>query len=126
MARTQIKVPFDKQGVLMHYANPDARPDHFDAAHKWLEPEPIELTLHLYGTERGRSAAYFLWTDGLANVWPMFMKDMADLVKNAAINYGVVSGMWIPCKRGQNYGLRYLGPVEEDPVSGLTDRMLEL
>lgn len=108
-----IKVPFNRSGVLMHYADPH-RETGYDAAHEWREPKKFRMLLRLHETERGRSAAYFVWKDQDGNFWPMFITDVCELIRNHTVTSGIVEGDWIPRKRGQNFGLRYLGPHEED------------
>lgn len=103
------RVPFDEHGVLMHYARAEGSYYH---AHEWREPEPVVMTLAAHELSRGRSAAYFLWIDEHFREWPVFMKEMLDIVRTATIVNGTVRGAWIPCKRGSNYGLKYLGPAE--------------
>lgn len=127
MGRQQYEVPFDREGVLMHYAVPKDYPRRsVDQAADWRVPGEIELTLILHGTTRGRSAAYFLWKDQLVRLWPMFIADLADMLKQVVLREGEITAKFIPCKRGQNYGLRYAGPAEDDRISGLTERMLQL
>lgn len=104
-----MRVPFDAQGNLMHYARPDYGQEHyvFDKAHEWRDVEELEMTLTLNGTHRGRSAAYFEWVDALGHKYPMFLTDAADLMRRGCIEFGVVhDGMWVVRKRGQNYGVR--------------------
>jgi hypothetical protein len=105
-----IKAPFDKEGALMHYARYGYGPDHYYGAHEWRVPEPIALRLTLEQTERGRSAAYFIWLDDEGRRWPMFMTDLAHLLHHGTVAQGVADGMWIPRKRGENFGLRFEGP----------------
>lgn len=106
------RVPFDERGVLMHYASAEGCGHLYDAAHEWRDPEPVTMTLAVHGLSRGRSAAYFLWIDEHFREWPVFMKEMLEIVRTATIINGTVRGAWIPCKRGNNYGLKYLGPDE--------------
>lgn len=101
----QYLVPFSEQG-LVHYANPRfSRPDI-----EWREPQEFYARLTLEGTERGRSAAYFIWTDQAGRTWPMFIGDMALLLQGAIVAHGVAKGLWIPRKQGTNFGLAYMGP----------------
>jgi len=108
------QVPFDRSGALMHWADSRKSAYTSDKAAEWRDPEPFQATLRVIGIQRGRSAAYFRLADDLARCWPMFMKEILELVQVAVINQGTVEGWWIPVKRGQNFGLRYLGPEEPE------------
>lgn len=80
--------------------------------YEWREPWEFTDTFKIEGYGRGRSAAYFnltSQTSGLSCV--MMMTDICDLVTSATIEKGVVTGRWIFCKRGANYGIKYLGPT---------------
>lgn len=71
----------------------------------WRPNEPFQATLTLQELARGRSAAYFWWTDQDGHRYPMFMSDMVEVVKLATTVGGVVTDTWIVRKRGQNYGI---------------------
>ncbi|MFI6485212.1 hypothetical protein ACIBH1_45390 [Nonomuraea sp. NPDC050663] len=107
------EAPFDAGGNLMHYAR---KPYHGQAAyyqaHEWRPNEPFVATLTMASTRRGRSAAYFIWADAEGRTYPMFMTDVADLVRDAVINQGTVTGQWTVRKRGENFGIRFHGPAE--------------
>lgn len=72
---------------------------------EWVDNEPTMLTLHVLETVRGRSAAYFMWVDSVGRNWPMFLTDLADVLRHCEIRGGKVSAMWKVRKRGQNYGI---------------------
>lgn len=77
----------------------------------WREPWEFEDIFKIEGYGRGRSTAYFnlrSLTSGLTCV--MMMSDIYDLVTSATLINGVVVGRWIFCKKGANYGIKYLGP----------------
>jgi hypothetical protein len=107
--RPTYQVPFGEDGALLHWADPRPGAWAYDQAAAWRDPEPFHAELTILDTMRGRSAAYFRLKDDLARCWPMFMAEVLDLIRTAVITEGTVKGYWIPCKRGQNYGLRYLG-----------------
>lgn len=74
--------------------------------YEWRPNEPFEDTLRFTGFERGRSAARAIWIsekDGTA--YPMFLMDLAELLRTAAIADGKVSGRFMARKQGANYGL---------------------
>lgn len=118
MAREPIQVPFGKDGALMHYARPGYGPEVYFGAQEWRPATPIALRLTLSHTERGRSAAYFVWTDEQGRRWPMFMTDIADLLQEGTVVKGVCEALWMPRKRGQNFGLSYAGPIPQEAADG--------
>jgi hypothetical protein len=104
-----MRAPFDEHGNLMHYARPESRQEShgYEDAHEWRDVETFEASLTIGETYRGRSAAYFMWSDVLGHKYPMFMTDIADLIRRGCIEFGTVhDGMWVVRKRGQNYGIR--------------------
>ena len=105
--RPTYQVPFDGNGALMHWAAPQSYPP-YNAA-EWRDPEAFEAELTLDHARSGRSAKYVIWTDPGGRLWPMFIAELIDLIRHGVAPGGVVLGWWIPCKRGQNFGLRYLG-----------------
>lgn len=120
--KVNYQAPFDIQGNLMHYPQiqlvkpKDAvwtdkgwslpydrvQPD-------WCEVVPFEATLTLTPeVTSGRSAKYLHWVDDEGHRFPMFVTDLVGVVlSNARIEKGRVSGSWVVCKRGANYGIRY-------------------
>lgn len=113
------KAPYGRDGSLQHYPTSwwvltgksyedrfgATIPEHRSEGPDWKPVEPFEAILILDGLARGRSAAYFWWHDNTRRKYPMFMKEMVDVVKRGTINKGVVSGIWTVYKRGQNYGI---------------------
>lgn len=104
MSRTRLaKAPYNQLGSLMDYV--DSYPGH---VHEWRKNEPFTAMLVLQGTERGMSAARFVWHNSQGgHAYMMFMTDMVDLVKSTNNLYkGAVDSWWIAQKRGKNYGIR--------------------
>ena len=93
--------PYDKDGNLMHYASLAGT---YYAAHEWREQEEFTATLMYEGFTRGRSAANMTFTDEYGHKYTMFLAEFDKLVNH--MRCGCVSGTWITCKRGQNYGIR--------------------
>lgn len=57
---------------------------------------------------RGTSAAHLYFKSTLTGKsYQMFLKDFENIVKRLVD--GKVSGKWTFCKRGQNYGVKFLG-----------------
>jgi hypothetical protein len=76
----------------------------------WREPWEFVDTFKITGYGRGRSAAYFdleSQTTGLKCV--MMMSDISELILNATLVKGEVTGRWTFVKKGANYGIKYLG-----------------
>ena len=103
--------PFDNHGNLMHY--PETIWGHNEKL-EWIGTEPTWQELPpFYGEyrfdsyHRGRSAVYFQFREkGTDRLWPMFLTDLADVLKTVSIDKGLIRGTWEVCKRGQNYGIR--------------------
>lgn len=104
------QAPFDVDGNLMHYPHTRWRynqetGERREVKPEWREVVPFPKTLKYKGYARGYSAAYFLWEDADGHVYPMFLTDLDTLLKHGYTN-SVIMGLWIVCKRGQNYGIR--------------------
>ena len=64
------------------------------------------LEYETYG--RGTSAAHLYFKSTITGKsYQMFLKDFGNISKRLVD--GKVSGKWTFCKRGQNYGIKYLG-----------------
>lgn len=80
---------------------------------EWKQPWEFSDTLKITGYGRGPSSAVFnLESTTKKMACSMFMKDLNEMLMTADISKGEISGRWIFCKRGQNYGIKYLGPME--------------
>lgn len=79
----------------------------------WREPWEFVDTFKIVGYSRGRSAANFdLVSETTGMECSMFMTDATHLITTTVIDKGVVTGKWIFCKRGSNYGIKYLGSTD--------------
>lgn len=78
----------------------------------WKPNEEVELTLHYKGYGRGRSSVTFYWADDNCHEYPMFIKDVDELLKE---NMGTssVHAIFTYVKRGANYGIKFLRRVED-------------
>lgn len=104
------QAPFDAKGNLLHYPITRYRFDRdtgerTEEGPEWRPVEPFAKTLQYTGFARGYSAAYFLWKDADGHTYPMFLTDM-DAVLKTGLSPTALIGLWIVCKRGQNYGIR--------------------
>jgi hypothetical protein len=96
-----IQIPFGKDGSLHNYRSYDS---------VWRENYEWSTTLKLQSIERGRSAAHFIWTDADNRRYPMFMKDLTEMIFNYGVAVGgVIRGKFTFVKRGQNYGIKMIG-----------------
>lgn len=101
MANTNIQIPFDVNGMQPY-------PYKWSENFHWKENYEFEDTLEITGFGRGRSSATFSLEDSKGNRYSMFMKDMTEMIKSTTITKGKVHGKWTFCKRGMNYGIRYI------------------
>ena len=79
---------------------------------EWRKNEEVELTLHYKEYGRGRSSVTFYWADDNGHVYPMFIKDMDELLKQ---NIGVsnIHAIWTYIKRGANYGIKFVKMMQK-------------
>lgn len=78
----------------------------------WKPNEEIELTLHYNGYGRGRSAVNFYWKDDDGHQYPMFIKDVDELLRQD-MGTSSVHGIFTYVKRGANYGIKFLRRTEQ-------------
>lgn len=76
----------------------------------WKPNEEVELTLHYKGYGRGRSAVTFYWIDDNGHEYPMFIKDVDELLRED-IGVSRIHAIWTYVKRGQNYGIKFIRKV---------------
>lgn len=77
----------------------------------WKPNEEVELTLHYNGYGRGRSAVTFYWKDDNGHQYPMFIKDVDELLRQD-MGTSSVHGIFTYVKRGANYGIKFLRRAE--------------
>lgn len=78
----------------------------------WKPNEEVELTLHYQGYGRGRSAVTFYWVDDNGYRYPMFIKDVDELLKQD-MGTSSVHAIFTYVKRGANYGIKFLRKANE-------------
>lgn len=78
----------------------------------WKPNEEIELTLHYQDYGRGRSSVTFYWKDEDGHKYPMFIKDIDELLKQD-MGTSSVHAIFTYVKRGANYGIKFLRKVKE-------------
>ena len=78
----------------------------------WKPNKEVELTLHYQGYGRGRSAVTFYWADDDGHKYPMFIKDVDELLRQD-IGASSIHAIFTYVKRGNNYGIKFLRRVDE-------------
>ena len=78
----------------------------------WKPNEEVELALHYKDYGRGRSAVTFYWEDEYGHEYPMFIKDVDELLRQD-IGMSRIHAIWTYVKRGANYGIKFVRRVEE-------------
>ena len=78
----------------------------------WKPNKEVELTLHYKGFSRGRSAVTFYWADDDGHKYPMFIKDVDELLRQD-IGTSSIHAIFTYVKRGANYGIKFLRRVDE-------------
>ena len=78
----------------------------------WKPNKEVELTLHYQGYGRGRSAVTFYWVDSDGHKYPMFIKDVDELLRQD-IGTSSIHAIFTYVKRGANYGIKFLRRVDE-------------
>ena len=78
----------------------------------WKPNKEVELTLHYKGFGRGRSAVTFYWVDDDGHKYPMFIKDVDELLRQD-IGASSIHAIFTYVKRGANYGIKFLRRVDE-------------
>lgn len=92
----KYKVPFDKNGNLLHYAS------RYDEV-SWVDNSVFYDTLKFETYTRGRSAAYFIFETAKRKKVNVFLKDFCEMVPQ--MKSGCIDGYFTYVKRGENYGV---------------------
>ena len=91
--------PVDANGNMLEYDG------YLYGATKYSEKDIVEFeeTMTFQHYTKGRSSLRFILKDSKDKEWSMMAQCIDCFVKQSV--KGVLSGKWIMCKRGQNYGL---------------------
>ncbi len=81
----------------------------------WKPNEEVELTLRYKGYGRGRSAVTFYWVDENGHNYPMFIKDVDELLRQD-MGTSSVHAIFTYVKRGANYGIKFVRRVEDKDI----------
>lgn len=106
------EAPYDSRGNLMHYAETN-RWGGWNGAAEWRANDPMELTITVDHVQSGRSAKYTVWTGANGTTYPMFISDLIEMLREVTMTEGQIHAMFWVRKRGQNFGLCYVGKVPE-------------
>lgn len=112
--------PYDRHGNLCHHHTDGVWYDQDETpapgkgrtphGPEWRPIKEFTTAIRYDGYARGRSAAYFLWRDTNSNArYPMFLADIDDMIRSGMLTGTLVAGRFTVVKRGQNYGIRYVG-----------------
>lgn len=83
--------------------------DYFDRS-EWVEPFIFHARIHIDDSVRGRSAANFKVTDEDNNRFTIHLNSLLKIIQSVGIEQnGYVEGYWQFVKRGQNYGIEFVG-----------------
>lgn len=115
MTSTKIglkQAPYDSKGSLLHFAGYGTGAGDSSPGVTWRDNDPFHATLQVVDMRSGRSAKYVILKHPNSDderAFPMFVTELLDMLAATTVHHGIVSGRWQVRKRGQNYGLVYLG-----------------
>jgi len=72
----------------------------------WRDPAPFDARLSFTCFSRGRSAAHALMFSETGARFTVFLTDLSEMIRDARWCGGLLAARFMPCKRGQNYGVR--------------------
>lgn len=103
--KTEKTAPW-RDGTLLGYPEPYPQ----EPPMEWRSVEPFEAILYFENFQRGRSATEAIFVSAAGKRFPMFLRDLADVLLEAPpggwYDGGVIRGSWTIAKRGQNYGIK--------------------
>ena len=79
--------------------------------YEWRPVKDTELILSYVGFDRGRSSVTFWWKDPAGNQYPMFLKDVDDLLKKSC-GASCIHGIFTFVKRGMGYGIKLVKLID--------------
>lgn len=108
---TVVHAPYSRRtGDLLSYAWGNPGDDGASLSPtEWRQNEEFTATLRFDCFERGRSAAHAIFRDDDGHRFPMFLRELAELMTKEEFRAGKIHGRFIVVKRGANYGTKYLG-----------------
>ena len=115
--KLNYKAPFLEDGSVPSYpSNWDIlRGKYQEVKIDWKDVEPFYADLRFTGMDKGShgSTRYTLKNLNSDANYCMFTVDVLDILMTHGIQGGILHGYWVVQKRGQNYGIRYIGEEVE-------------
>lgn len=116
MMSETIFVPFDAKGNMQSYPeitySRDIDGKLISVHPKMKENYEFDATLKFKEVTRGQSACRFILLDEDGHKFFLFPSELLNILKNATVSNGSVSGKWNFVKKGQNYSIRWLQQLE--------------
>lgn len=119
-SKKSYQIPFSRNGSLLTYPEYEHQyvgPGNGDRGHDnsilihppvWKDNYEFTGTLEFDHFSRGRSAAHAIFKDPSDDTeYTMFLTDLGDAIPN--MGGGFLIGTFTFVKRGQNYGIKFLG-----------------
>lgn len=76
-----------------------------DSAFEWRPNEPFRATLRLALEEASTLRGHVIWKDSRGRRYPMFTRDLLDVLAYSSVSQRVTIGWWIVTKRRNHYGI---------------------
>lgn len=104
---SKYQIPFDANGNPLNYAR-----EYGWNRIEWKDNYIFEASLVFDHFQRGRSAAHAIFNDGQGRKFTMFLAELSKAIPS--LEEGQLVGYFTFCKRGQNYGIKFLGTEQMD------------
>lgn len=103
-----LEIPFNNAGMMGY--------DERFGQVRTVKNHIFNAVMEVNHTRRGRSSAKLIMTNKIDDLqYEMFLTDVTDMLKTGIVNFGVIEGLFVFTKRGNNFGVKYLGPnIQED------------
>lgn len=102
MAKSEFKVPFDKNGNMLGF-------QHDYGIEEWKDNFEFQDEIQFSCFSRGQSSAKAIFNSNLnKKKYFVFLADLGDMLKHGVEENGIIKGIFTFSKRGQNYGIKLL------------------
>lgn len=101
-----MKISFDHNGIAKDYDGEIIADNYKDVKYN--------TTLKFLQQQRGCSSVRLIFEDIDGDRHGMFLKDFVEIAMTVGFTDKTVSGQFGFVKRGRDYGIRYLGELEEE------------
>jgi hypothetical protein len=108
MAKGNYQIPFDQEGNQQEYYSAYWSGSDIELKDNFIFEDC--LTYDSYG--RGRSSVSFVFSRPAGQTVTMFISDFTDIIPK--LKEGTIAGKFTFCKKGSNFGCKYLGPLDVD------------